>query len=50
MDKSTLALNVKIKIPALGTITKTENNRWKMMNKNLRQKALLEGNEIFHNY
>lgn len=38
VDKSILALNINIKIPTLGIITKIENNGWKM-NKNLRQNS-----------
>lgn len=41
IEISKLALNIKNEIHILGIITKIENNGWKMMNKKLRQKALL---------
>lgn len=49
VDTSILALNINIKIPTLGIITKIENNGWKM-NKNLRPKSYQGKNKMFHNH
>lgn len=49
VDTSILALNINIKIPTLGIITKIENNGWKM-NKNLRPKSYQGKNNMFHNH